>query len=230
MPTQIYSSSNDWIKQAEGQIENYPSGMVKTTKVYVYPGIISYFPSALRDAYPEPVLEYTSEGFTRAVGYLYSIKNIGGGMVNQGDGTSAGSGQYVSPKKINSKNVKTGNATKITARKVDVRDGDNLVQINKLFTEIFSFEYITDQIGTEGASKAASLPPSPPSGIPAITVLKSPSGFSPIDVYDKQWVLTYYGSQNYGEVYETKFVYEGSAKMYKFIDLTGDDLNPPPPP
>ena len=230
MPTQIYSSSDGWIKQAEEQIENYPSGMIKTTQVYIYPGITSYFPSALNNAYPEPVLEYTSEGFTRAVGYLYSIKIILEETVDESAGTSPNTGEYVSPKKIKSKNVKTGNATKITARKVRVKEENQIIYVNKLFTETFSFEYLTDQIGTEGASKTASLTPSPPSGIPAITVLKSPSGFSPSDVYDKKWVLTSYGSQNYGEVYETKFVYEGSAKMYKFIDLTGDNYPPPPAP
>ena len=230
MPTQIYSASSGWIKQAEEQIETYPSGMIKTTQVYIYPGVTSELPSALQNAYPAPVLEYTAEGFTRAVGYLYSIKIIGGEMVDQGDGTSAGSGQYVSPKEINSKIIKTGTVTKITARKVDVRDGDNLIQINKLFTEIFNFEYLTDQIITEGASKDTPLTPSPPSGTPTITVASFPSGFSSSNLYGKSWALSSYSSQNYGEVYETKFAYEGSAKMFKFIDLTGEGLPTPPAP
>jgi hypothetical protein len=232
MPTQLYSTSSSWIKQPEEQITTYPSGLIKTQQTFIYPGITTTYPPSPSESsvFPDPVLEILDSGFTRAVVNSYSRKITGGEMIDQGGGISAGVGTYAPPVKNKSKIVKTGNAVKHTLRKVEVKSGDDLLYLPKLFVETFSFEYLTGQIVVQGVSVESSLTPSAPSDTIEITLLKTPIGFSASNLYGKEWILSSFDAQNYGDIYETRFSYEGFAKMYIYIDLAGEGLSVPKPP
>lgn len=230
MPT--YSSSNNWIKQPDEQITTFPSGLIKTTQSFIFPGKTTTYPPAPSGSsvFPDPVLEQLDTGFTRAVVNSYRRKTTGGEMIDQGDGTSVGTGQYTAPVKTKSKVVKTGNAVMATLYAVGQKDGENLIYVPKLIVETFSFEYLTGQILVEGVSTQAPLTPTLPNDAIECTLIKAPPGFGTSHIYGNEWLISAYSAESYGDIYETKYAYEGFAKMYIYRDLAGNLSGPKPPP
>lgn len=202
----------------------------------MYPGITTTPPPTpilpgvpdsqnLAVVFPDPTIEITESNFTRATVNAYSVKLI------QAPGALS---YYPSPPRTQiTKILKTGSAVtqRLTKIEPDEEEEPPPAPIYKLITETFSFEYLTNQVITEGTSWDQPLSPASPRGSAGVDIIKFPPGFGRQHLYGESWKLSSYSVNNYADVYETKYSYEVVARMYRYVDETDeDDINKPAPP
>jgi hypothetical protein len=221
MPTQVYSStsgttSDGWYLQPNETITEYPSGLIKTTRLYIHPQKQNNGPSLPdKNVFPAPEVRTNDAGFSEAVVNIY---------------TSAGSGgSNIANRTFNSKILKTGEAIKETVKLKEVKVGDGTMTVPYIFRETFSFIYLAEKVTKSLVqSSSSTYTPSIPSGGATIRVLQAPFSATP---YGLAWIMTDYQATDYGDIQEMVYSYEAVGKLYLYINNTSmQDLTPPPPP
>ncbi|MCX6964780.1 MAG: hypothetical protein NTW41_05455 [Verrucomicrobia bacterium] len=224
MPTQVYSStsgatSDGWYLQPNETITEYPSGLIKTTRLYIHPQKQNNGPSLNGNVFPKPEIRINDAGFSEAVVNIY---------------TSAGSGSSnIASRVFPSKILKTGEAIKETVKlktvEIDTPDGPGTIQVPYLFRETFSFIYLAEKVTKSLVqSSSSTYTPSIPSGGATIQVMQRPFAADP---YGLAWIMTDYQATDYGDIQEIVYSYEAVGKLYLYVNNTGmQDLTPPTPP
>lgn len=224
MPTQVYSStsgttSDGWYLQPNETITEYPSGLIKTTRLYIHPQKQNNGPSLTDNVFPKPEIRINAAGFSEAIVNIY---------------TSAGSGgSNIASRTFNSKILKTGEAIRETVKiktvEIDTPDGPGTMQVPYLFRETFSFIYLAEKrTRSLVLSSSQSFTPSIPSDGATIQVMQAPFSATP---YGLAWIMTDYQATDYGNIQEIVYSYEAVGKLYQYINNTSmQDLTPPPPP
>jgi hypothetical protein len=214
MPT-TYTSSADWIEQAEKTETIFPSGLRKVTKKYISPSLPQSDPpkSNIDDG-----VEFVTEesGFTTAYVHEYSLNVIQSPPVDQGEDTTVTIGTNPLAKIYLTKVLKTGTATKRTLRNKDINQGGVVNTVAILEIETKSFNYLAEKV-TKLEAKNTSVTPTPPSGTASSVILNDPFGGS---TATRAWELSSYETTPYGKFFETSFVYETTTSLEKFVDLT----------
>jgi hypothetical protein len=201
--TTIYTSAIGWIEQAEKNVVKYPTGLVKTETIYIWP--VGEPDTNPPFSYGQDIHLATAEnGFTTAVVTAYSISS------ENGDG-----GPTFSPGiQRESKIIKTGTAIRDTREKRTVKDGDNSLTLILINRETFSFIYLAP-VAQE--TKVYNTPAPPLSaGTGDITVIGNPP-FSGGTI-TQTWALSSYEVVKYGSYYETTQSVEREASLYLFVD------------
>jgi hypothetical protein len=199
----IYTLAADWIEQAEKNVVKYPTGLVKTETIYIWPG---GSPTTNPPSSNGQDIALTTEenGFTTAVVTAYSISIQSG---NEGPTFSPG---ILRESKI----IKTGTAIRDTREKRTVKDGDNLLTLILINRETFSFRYLAP-VAQE--TKVYNTPAPPLSaGTGDITVIGNPP-FSGGTI-TQTWALSSYEVVKYGDYYETTQSVEREASIYLLVD------------
>jgi hypothetical protein len=199
----IYTSASGWIEQAEKNVVKYPTGLVKTETVYIWPGVAPTTnpPSSTGQ---DVTLDTAENGFTTAVVTTYSISG------GNGDGGSTFSPGIRRESKI----IKTGTAIRDTRERRTVKIGDNVLTLILINRETFSFRYLAPVVQETKVFNTPAPPLSAADG--DITIIGTPP-FSGGTI-TQTWALSSYEVVKYGDYYETTQSVEREASLYLFVD------------
>ena len=203
MSTTIYTSASGWIEQAEKNVVKYPTGLVKTETIYIWPGgePATNPPSSSGQ---DIALTTDENGFTTAVVTAYSIS-----IQSENGGSTFSPGI-----RRESKIIKTGTAIRDTRERRTVTSGDDVLTLILINRETFSFRYLAP-VAQE--TKVFNTPAPPLSAADGdITIIGTPP-FSGGTI-TQTWALSSYEVVKYGDYYETTQSVEREASIYLFVD------------
>jgi hypothetical protein len=218
MSTTIYTSASGWIEQAEKNVVKYPTGLVKTETIYIWPGgePATNPPSSSGQ---DIALTTDENGFTTAVVTAYSIS-----IQSENGGSTFSPGI-----RRESKIIKTGTAIRDTRERRTVTSGDDVLTLILINRETFSFRYLAP-VAQE--TKVFNTPAPPLSAADGdITIIGTPPlsaadgditiiGTPPFSggTITQTWALSSYEVVKYGSYYETTQSVEREASIYLFVD------------
>jgi len=199
----IYTSVSGWIEQVEKNVVKYPTGLVKTDTIYIWPGgtPATNPPSSTGQ---DVTLTTAENGFTTAVVTTYSISG------GSGDGGSTFSPGIRRESKI----IKTGTAIRDTREKRTIKNGEDVITFILINRETFSFRYLAPIVEE---TKVFNTPAPPLSGGSGDITIFGALPFSGGTI-TQTWALSSYEVVKYGDYYETTQSVEREASIYLKVD------------